>query len=60
MSRRIIDAPVVIVGGGPAGMTAALLLAWYGVESLLVEKHVTVSHLPRARGVHARAMEIVR
>jgi putative polyketide hydroxylase len=41
-------------------MTAALLLAWYGVESLLVEKHVTVSHLPRARGVHARAMEIVR
>ena len=60
MSKREIDTPVVIAGGGPAGMTTALLLARYGVKSLLFEKHVAVSHLPRARGVHARAMEILR
>jgi putative polyketide hydroxylase len=60
MTGQSLDAPVLIVGGGPAGMTTALLLAWYGVESLLVEMHTSVSPLPRARGVHSRAMEILR
>lgn len=51
---------VLIVGGGPAGMTASILLSRLGVGSLLVEKHAGSSPLPRARGMHARAMEILR
>lgn len=30
--------PVIIVGGGPVGMTAALLLAKFGVASVILEK----------------------
>ncbi len=51
---------MLIVGGGPAGLVTSLLLSRFGVDSLLVEKHASVSALPRARGVHARAMEILR
>jgi 2-polyprenyl-6-methoxyphenol hydroxylase-like FAD-dependent oxidoreductase len=54
------EVPVLIVGGGPAGLTASLLLSQHGVESLLVDKRTGGSPLPRARGVHARAMEILR
>jgi putative polyketide hydroxylase len=54
------DIPVLIVGAGPAGLTASLLLSRLGVDSLLVERRATTSPLPRARGVHARAMEILR
>ncbi|SED89811.1 3-(3-hydroxy-phenyl)propionate hydroxylase [Streptomyces sp. 2231.1] len=40
--------PVVIIGAGPVGVTAALLLARYGVRSLLLERHPDVYPLPRA------------
>ena len=52
--------PVLIVGGGPAGLTASLLLSRLGVPSLLVERRRAPSPLPRARGVHARAVEVLR
>lgn len=60
MTTDVTEVPVLIAGGGPAGLTASLLLSRHGVESLLVDKRVTGSLLPRARGVHARAMEIMR
>ncbi|MEU3856463.1 bifunctional 3-(3-hydroxy-phenyl)propionate/3-hydroxycinnamic acid hydroxylase [Streptomyces sp. NPDC028722] len=40
--------PVVIIGAGPVGVTAALLLARRGVPSLLLERHRDVYPLPRA------------
>ncbi|MGD1169645.1 bifunctional 3-(3-hydroxy-phenyl)propionate/3-hydroxycinnamic acid hydroxylase [Mycobacterium seoulense] len=43
--------PVIIVGAGPTGMTAATLLAQQGISCLLVDRHETVYPLPRA--VHA-------
>ncbi|MEV5735031.1 bifunctional 3-(3-hydroxy-phenyl)propionate/3-hydroxycinnamic acid hydroxylase [Streptomyces sp. NPDC052292] len=43
-SRR----PVVIIGGGPVGVTAALLLARHGVPSLILERHRDIYPLPRA------------
>ncbi|MFE3638720.1 bifunctional 3-(3-hydroxy-phenyl)propionate/3-hydroxycinnamic acid hydroxylase [Streptomyces sp. NPDC059168] len=40
--------PVVIIGAGPVGVTAALLLARHGVPSLLLERHRDIYPLPRA------------
>ncbi|MER6474070.1 bifunctional 3-(3-hydroxy-phenyl)propionate/3-hydroxycinnamic acid hydroxylase [Streptomyces collinus] len=39
---------VVIIGAGPVGVTAALLLARHGVHSLLLERHRDIYPLPRA------------
>src|SRR3954462_11834087 len=51
---------VLIVGAGPAGLTAAITLARYGVPVLLVERRSELSGLPRATGVSLRTMEIYR
>ena len=54
------DIPVLIVGGGPVGLTASILLSQFGVRSLLVERHPGTSIVPKARGINARTMEIFR
>ncbi|WP_433193692.1 bifunctional 3-(3-hydroxy-phenyl)propionate/3-hydroxycinnamic acid hydroxylase [Nocardia sp. CA-107356] len=43
-------APVVIVGAGPTGLTAATLLARYGIESVVLERWEGV--FPQPRAVH--------
>jgi 3-(3-hydroxy-phenyl)propionate hydroxylase len=44
----VVDVPVLVVGAGPVGLTAALLLAGRGVEVLVVERHRQPYRLPRA------------
>lgn len=56
----MIEVPVLIVGGGPVGLTASLLLSREGVRSLLVERHPGTAVLPKARGINARTMEMYR
>ncbi|MFG2561780.1 FAD-dependent oxidoreductase [Streptomyces sp. NPDC048496] len=51
---------VLVVGGGIAGLSAAVFLAQQGVDCLLVERRHELSGQPRARGVHPRAMELMR
>jgi len=53
-------AAVVIVGGGPVGLVAALELARYGIRSLLVERHEGTTWHPKARNLNTRTMEIAR
>ena len=52
--------PVLIVGAGPAGLSAAILLARLGVGSLVVERHPSTTDHPKARGFSTRTMEILR
>lgn len=54
-----ITVPVLIVGGGGAGLTASMLLSQLGVESLLVSSLPTTSVLPKAHVLNQRAMEIL-
>ncbi len=54
-----VTVPVLIVGGGGAGLTASMLLSQLGVESLLVSALPTTSVLPKAHVLNQRAMEIL-
>jgi putative polyketide hydroxylase len=54
------EVPVLIVGAGPAGLTTAIALARYGVESLVVERRPVLSGLPKATVVSTRSMELYR
>src|SRR5262245_17720014 len=54
------DVPVLIVGGGPVGLTASILLSQAGVRSLLVERHPGTAIHPKARAINARSMEMYR
>ncbi|MDQ8728300.1 FAD-dependent monooxygenase [Bradyrhizobium sp. LHD-71] len=56
----MLTTPVLIVGGGPVGLTASLALSQQGVRSLLVERHPGTAILPKARGINARTMEMYR
>ncbi|MGE0421688.1 MAG: FAD-dependent monooxygenase [Reyranellaceae bacterium] len=56
----MLEVPVLIVGGGPVGLTASLMLSRLGVRSLLVERHPGTAIHPKARGINARTMEIFR
>jgi 2,4-dichlorophenol 6-monooxygenase len=51
--------PVLIVGGGGAGLTASMLLSQLGIETLLVSALPTTSVLPKAHVLNQRAMEIL-
>jgi putative polyketide hydroxylase len=52
------DIPVVIVGGGPVGLTASILLSQAGIRSLLVERHPGTAIHTKARAINGRSMEI--
>lgn len=54
------EVPILIVGGGPVGLSASLLLSRHGVPSMLVERHPGTSLHPKARGLNVRTLELFR
>ncbi|GAA3625013.1 bifunctional 3-(3-hydroxy-phenyl)propionate/3-hydroxycinnamic acid hydroxylase [Nonomuraea rosea] len=52
--------PVLVVGAGPTGITAATLLARRGIQSLIVDPHPNVYPLPRAVHLDDEVMRILQ
>ena len=51
---------VLIIGSGPAGASAALFLATYGVEHLVITKYRWTANTPRSHITNQRTVEIFR
>lgn len=56
---RAFDADVIIVGGGPIGLTTACALAHHGVDCLLLEQRHNVKEWSRANNLWARPQELL-
>ena len=57
---RQLETEVLVVGGGPVGLSTALHLAAQGVACVLVERHPTTARHPKASYFNVRTMEILR
>lgn len=57
---RRIEVPVLVVGAGPVGLTASLLLARHGIETLVVDRRPGPHRAPQAHVVNPRSLEIFR
>ena len=55
-----MDTPVLIVGGGPVGLTLALVLAKFGVNCTLIERNRSTTQHPKMDITNGRSMEIFR
>src|SRR3990170_7371329 len=56
----VVCVDVLVVGAGPAGLTAGIALARHGIDVLVVEKHAGTSPFPKATAVSTRTMELLR
>ncbi len=54
-----MEADIIIIGGGPAGMMAGLLFARAGIDTLVLEKHADFLRDFRGDTVHPSTMEIL-
>ncbi|GAA4466164.1 FAD-dependent monooxygenase [Phytohabitans houttuyneae] len=55
-----VETDVLVVGSGPAGGAAALLLSTYGVANIVVTKYGRLADTPRAHITNQRTMEVLR
>ncbi|WP_265443153.1 FAD-dependent oxidoreductase [Flexivirga meconopsidis] len=55
-----VETDVLIVGSGPAGSAAALLLATLGIPNIMITKYRWTANTPRAHITNQRSMEVFR
>jgi 2-polyprenyl-6-methoxyphenol hydroxylase-like FAD-dependent oxidoreductase len=58
--KRVNDPQVLVVGGGPVGLTLAIDLGKRGIRAMLVEQKDAPAFLPKMERCNARTMEIYR
>ena len=56
----VFDTDVLVVGAGPAGLTATALLADYGIDAVTITKYASTANSPRAHITNQRTMEVFR
>ncbi|ALG10350.1 2-polyprenyl-6-methoxyphenol hydroxylase-like FAD-dependent oxidoreductase [Kibdelosporangium phytohabitans] len=54
-----MDRPVLVVGAGPTGLTAAMELSRLGVPVRIVDKAPEAARTSRATDIHARTLELL-
>jgi 2-polyprenyl-6-methoxyphenol hydroxylase-like FAD-dependent oxidoreductase len=57
-SSSLDETPVLIVGGGPVGLTLDLTLAQQGVAAILVERNPSTTTHPKMDITNGRSMEL--
>jgi 2-polyprenyl-6-methoxyphenol hydroxylase-like FAD-dependent oxidoreductase len=57
MSVSVEKSEVVVVGGGPVGLSTAAALNYYGVKTTIVEMKTTVSSIAKAQFMSGRSVE---
>ncbi len=57
---NIVETDVLIVGTGPAGSSASLMLATYGIEHVTITRFSRLVRTPRAHITNQRTMEVLR
>jgi len=59
--QTIKKTPVLVIGGGPVGLTLAMDIASHGVETIVLEQRAAMEAPdPRCNHVSARTMEVFR
>jgi 2,4-dichlorophenol 6-monooxygenase len=56
----VVETDVLIVGSGPAGSAAALMLSSLGVANIMITKYRWTANTPRAHITNQRCMEVFR
>ena len=60
MEKTKITWPIIIVGGGPVGLSASIYLSLQGIKHILFERYPGTSIHPKAVGLNPRTMEIFK
>jgi len=56
----MIETPILVVGGGPVGLSLALMLSHHGIKSVVVNERTETTTHPKLDVVNCRSMEIFR